>query len=104
MASVDAAVLVPWDASEILVELTQNGAPTATIQLRYQDTQTYEWKKAEGGTAGDTTTYHISVNGAGDSHYATQSQWEFIPIVDSGTQGLANAWDGSIQISAVVKL
>jgi hypothetical protein len=100
----DKGVLVPWDASEILVELTQSGAPTATIQLRYQDTQTYEWKNADGETAGDTTTYRISVNGAGDSPYALQSQWEFIPIVDSGTQGLANAWDGSIQISAVVQL
>jgi hypothetical protein len=76
-------IVVPYDASEVIVVLEfQFGAP-AKLGLKYHAADSREYVEAE--LISDELNrreYVIPVGVGGDGPYAIQSQWEFAPFVE----------------------
>lgn len=76
--------IVPTDAAAVLVELAWTNAPPFSIGLRWHAADAIEFQDgAPGSEAAGHRTYVLPVSGVmGDGPYATQSLWEFLPVIE----------------------
>jgi hypothetical protein len=99
--SPDVDLVVPHDATEVVIEVTPGGGSTPVpLGLRFHGADTYTWTEA----VPDTTmpgpqVYRIAVTGSGDSPYARQSLWEF--WIHLATPEESGAWHGTLQVRAI---
>lgn len=97
----ESGVIVPWDATEVVVTLTHAPGIPAFLGLRAHGSDTWDMTVHPGEVAPPLSrTFRIPVTAeTGDSPYAKQSLWEFEVVIDQPTQ--KQAYAGGYEIRAV---
>lgn len=96
----DDGMVVPLDAAYVEVVMTYSAETPVKLGLKYHGADTRELTTATLEKDEDNTrVYRIPVEGlAGDGVYATQSQWELVPVQETA----ARHWSGAYTIEATV--